>query len=133
MARLDRRAGAVEAMASVRLGRESAAVDGMARRVAPARLAARLTRLDDELTTTGTRVGRAAAQVLGRADQAVDAAAALTGAADPGRALARGFSVTRAADGRLVRDPASVEPGDTLVTTLAGGTLESTATESTSP
>ncbi|MBA2625832.1 MAG: exodeoxyribonuclease VII large subunit, partial [Acidimicrobiia bacterium] len=51
----------------------------------------------------------------------------------PGRALARGFSVTRAAGGRLVRDPASVVPGDTLVTTLAGGTLESTATESTHP
>jgi exodeoxyribonuclease VII large subunit len=44
---------------------------------------------------------------------------------DPQRALARGWSITRNADGRLVRDAASLSPGDEIVTTLAGGDVRS--------
>lgn len=45
---------------------------------------------------------------------------------DPARALARGWSITRTADGRLVRDAASLGPGDEIVTTLADGRVRST-------
>lgn len=44
---------------------------------------------------------------------------------DPERALARGWSITRTADGRLVRDAASLSAGDEIVTTLAGGDVRS--------
>lgn len=39
--------------------------------------------------------------------------------------LARGFSLTRKADGSLVRSPADVEKGDHLLTTLSDGRLDS--------
>ncbi len=52
-------------------------------------------------------------------------AAARVRAHDPQRALARGWSITRTADGRLVRDAASLVPGDEIVTTLAGGDVHS--------
>jgi exodeoxyribonuclease VII large subunit len=47
------------------------------------------------------------------------------GSLDPARALARGWSITRTADGALVRHAASLHPGDRLVTTLVDGTAES--------
>ena len=48
-------------------------------------------------------------------------------ALDPARVLARGWSITHAADGRLVRHPDDAPPGTRLVTTTAGGRLLSTA------
>jgi exodeoxyribonuclease VII large subunit len=54
--------------------------------------------------------------------------AALAGraeAVDPARALARGWSITRTAGGRLVRDPADAAPGTELVSTVAGGEVRS--------
>ncbi len=50
-------------------------------------------------------------------------------ALDPAATLARGWSITRTADGRLVRDPAQVSVGTVLVTTLAGGQAHSQVVE----
>jgi exodeoxyribonuclease VII large subunit len=50
-------------------------------------------------------------------------------AADPVRVLARGFTVTRTTDGRLVRRAGDVAAGDSLVTTLADGAVRSTVDE----
>ena len=47
-------------------------------------------------------------------------------ALDPARALARGWSITRTTAGSVVRRSTDVGPGDTLVTTLADGTVTST-------
>ena len=44
---------------------------------------------------------------------------------DPRRVLERGFSLTRDAAGRLLRDTAGLKPGDCITTTLASGRLES--------
>jgi exonuclease VII large subunit len=44
----------------------------------------------------------------------------------PERTLRRGFSITRASDGALVRDAAQVEPGAHLTTELHRGRVEST-------
>jgi exodeoxyribonuclease VII large subunit len=40
---------------------------------------------------------------------------------------ARGYSITRAADGRVLRDSAAVAEGERLITTLARGWVESEA------
>lgn len=45
--------------------------------------------------------------------------------ADPARILRLGFSITTK-DGHIVRDAADLKPGDTLTTTFAQGTIEST-------
>jgi exodeoxyribonuclease VII large subunit len=45
---------------------------------------------------------------------------------DPARALERGWSITRTADGRLVRDLGDVAAGDRLVTTVVRGEIHST-------
>ncbi len=47
-------------------------------------------------------------------------------ALDPARILARGWSITRLADGTLVRSVTDTATGDTLVTHVAGGTVTST-------
>ena len=67
-----------------------------------------------------------------RAPRSVDAherrlasAQAQLRALDPARVLARGWSITRSADGAVVRSPDQVASGDTLETTVAGGKLRS--------
>lgn len=46
-------------------------------------------------------------------------------ALDPARLLARGWTITRDADGRVVRAPHDVAPGDLITTQLAGGRIAS--------
>ncbi|MYD35003.1 MAG: exodeoxyribonuclease VII large subunit [Acidimicrobiales bacterium] len=63
------------------------------------------------------RLERASARRLGTAKAQLRSASALVSAVAPERTLARGFSITRAADGSIVRDmPAT---GDTIVTETA--------------
>ena len=63
---------------------------------------------------------------LRRAESELSASATHVSALDPGRALARGWSITRTATGSVVRRSTDVGPGDTLVTTLADGSVTST-------
>lgn len=74
-------------------------------------------------------------RVAHRAPRAVvDSERVLTGlesrlrALDPERTLARGWSITRGPDGRVVRSPGDVAPGDELATIVAGGELRSEVT-----
>lgn len=85
--------------------------------------------LDDR----GPRLARAARQHLVACGNRLDTAEARATALDPARALARGWSITRTADGRIVRDPAQVAEGTALVTTVAGGELHSRATVPPTP
>ncbi|MCY4494806.1 MAG: hypothetical protein OXB92_13205, partial [Acidimicrobiaceae bacterium] len=62
------------------------------------------------------------------AERRVDAAAAQVRALDPALALARGWSITRDGDGRVVRSATAVELGDAVTTQLADGDLTSTIT-----
>jgi exodeoxyribonuclease VII large subunit len=48
---------------------------------------------------------------------------------DPAVALARGWSITRTDDGRVVRSVADLVPGTHLTTRVADGTATSTITE----
>jgi exodeoxyribonuclease VII large subunit len=48
---------------------------------------------------------------------------------DPQRLLARGWSITRTADGRVVTTPETAGPGTLLRTTVADGNITSVVTE----
>ena len=62
---------------------------------------------------------------LREANARMDVFAARASAADPTRLLARGWSLTRTTDGRLVRSVADATAGTTLITTLADGEVTS--------
>src|SRR5690606_29892302 len=69
---------------------------------------------------------RAPERTLVGAAQHVGALAREVRALDPARVVARGWSITRTADGQLVRRLDDAPPGTALHTTVADGTLEST-------
>jgi exodeoxyribonuclease VII large subunit len=56
----------------------------------------------------------------------VDAAEATVRALDPRRVLERGYTITRTADGRIVRAAADAPAGTQVVTELARGRITST-------
>jgi len=70
------------------------------------------------------RLERASARRLGTAKAQLRSASALVSAVAPERTLARGFSITRAADGSIVRDMPPT--GDTIVTETARARFAST-------
>jgi exodeoxyribonuclease VII large subunit len=99
------------------------------------------------LTSVGTRVGARAShradaasavldfssrrlggalRVPSRAEARLETIAATIDGRDPGRVLARGWTLTTDADGRIVRDPARLTPGDAMITVFAEGRLAST-------
>jgi len=78
--------------------------------------------------TSERRLAHRAPRVITEADRVLRSIEARVRALDPERALARGWSITRTA-GRVVRHPDEVAVGDALVTLLAGGTVRSTVTE----
>jgi exodeoxyribonuclease VII large subunit len=69
---------------------------------------------------------RVAPRMLAASERDLEAVATRVRALDPAWALARGWSVTRTGEGRLVRSVADVSAGDTVHTQLADGTLTST-------
>lgn len=77
------------------------------------------------------RLRQRAPQVVEAEQRQIDGLDLQVRAYDPERTLARGWSITRAADGRLVRSPADVTAGDQLVTTLSGGPVTSTVDDPT--
>lgn len=94
------------------------------------RLAARHPKLDlaravARLSSLEARLERSHKPVVDRRRHALDAIEQRLVALDPMRVLKRGYSVTRRADGRIVRAPAEVREGDRLTTRLAEGEIES--------
>lgn len=126
LAGLERRWAAVARLATARL--ERAEVDLQRRQVLMQREGrAALRASEQSLAARQPRLAREATYVLSRAHTRLELAAAHVAAADPQRALARGFSLTRRiADGALLRHPEAVSPGDELVTRTAGGLIHST-------
>jgi exodeoxyribonuclease VII large subunit len=78
------------------------------------------------LVDASRRVQRESSRALALAAQRVDGAEVRRRSLDPAVALARGWSITRDAEGALVRDPAAAPAGTRLVTTVAGGEVRST-------
>lgn len=119
---------AIAGRATMSLDRAEALLGGAGNVVAPSRLSPLLDRVDRGLVDAGRRAARAAAGALDRHEARLDVADAHRAAAEPARALARGWSFTRRADGSLVRRAAEVAPGEVLVTHLADGTVRSVVT-----
>jgi exodeoxyribonuclease VII large subunit len=126
--RLDRVAVAVPRAASKVATVAGERLDRRATRVRRAAAGA-LDRHDDRVLAVAGRTGRAAGRCLTVADRDLDARATNVRAHDPQRALDRGWSITTGPDGRLVRDPGQVAPGDRLVTRVAGGHITSSVEE----
>jgi exodeoxyribonuclease VII large subunit len=74
------------------------------------------------------RIVDRARSVLERSSDRLDVVAARVGALDPAVQLARGWSITRDADGRVVRSVADVAPDDTVTIAVADGVVHSTVT-----
>jgi exodeoxyribonuclease VII large subunit len=77
------------------------------------------------------RLGPTATAALRRSASQLASTESQLSALDPARALERGWSITRTATGSVVRRRDDVGPGDTIVTTLADGTVTSTVAAST--
>jgi exodeoxyribonuclease VII large subunit len=98
-----------------------------ARAVAAARRASSaLERSEGVLGTRAGRLGVLAVGQLGRRDEQVRGWRRLLAAYDVDRQLERGYSLTLAADGSLLRRAGDVAPGQEIVTRLAGGSVRST-------
>ncbi len=114
------------------------------------RVLAAVQRADERLSQRARRVGIGASRVVERADTRLSVAASAIGRTpqrldpemrhldaveqrvrllDPVRTMARGWSITRTADGHTVRDATQVQPGDQIVTTFANGTARSRVEE----
>ncbi len=85
-----------------------------------------LRRADQDLARAARRFVGSTPRPTRDAARHLDGLAARVAALDPARALARGWSLTHTADGRLVRSPADVAAGDRLVTRVAAGEIRST-------
>lgn len=124
--RLDAAGGGVAALVRSRLGSAASQVEASRRRLDPDRLERRLDRSATDLDAQHRRLDRLGSARVEAAATTLALVATRVDAADPARALARGWSITRTADGRLVRRAADLAPGATLRTTLADGVAEST-------
>ena len=110
------------------LAAAGAPIAGTAGQLSRARFDGLLDQQTAVLADSARRIGRDARRRLDdHGDRAASRRAVLE-AYDPGRQLARGWTLTRTAEGRLVRDVAGLSAGDSLVTTFASGTSTSTVT-----
>jgi exodeoxyribonuclease VII large subunit len=116
--RIARRTHAAVERADERLGMR---VDTL-ERTAPACLA----RADQRLSDAQLRVLSRATTIVERAGDRLDVTAARVAAIDPAIQLARGWSITRRADGTIVRSVSELDVDDTITTALANGTVTST-------
>jgi len=126
--RLDGTAARVDRAARAGLHTATRRLDGHAGRAAGAARAhvrAAAARADDH----ARRVMHRAPRAVGEADRTLASLEARVRANDPERTLARGWSITRTAAGRLVRSPAEVATGDELHTLVAGGQVRSTVND----
>ena len=100
-------------------------LDGHAGRVQQA-ARGHLRSADARAADDGRRILHRAPRALATAERALVSLEARVRANDPDRTLRRGWSITRTADGRVVRSPDDVAPGDELSTLVAEGEVRST-------
>lgn len=143
---------AVQHVAAMSMHTASSSVAAVGERLQH-RVAAAVARSDERLAQRRHRAAVAAGRVLERADvrlhqassglrrvpqrldpeaRHLDQLAQRVRLLDPVNTMARGWSITRTADGRTVRTASELQPGDTIVTTFAQGTATSRV-EDTAP
>lgn len=96
-----------------------------ATRMERARPTAVMAQLREKLRSAEREIARAMHARMARDQAALSSLQRTLDAVSPQRVLERGFSVTLRADGRVVRRPQDVQPGDELVTRLAEGQVAS--------
>lgn len=88
----------------------------------------RVTKARARIEPIAPRLATAVASLIERRGHALERLAASLTALDPAGVLRRGYSMTlRARDQAIVRSPADLEPGETLITVLANGQIASKA------
>ena len=97
-------------------------------RCGPVALASSTRRLD----AATVQVAERAVRGLHRSSDRLDVLRARVASLDPAVQLARGWSITRGADGRVIRSIGDVRTGDTLTTATIDGSIASTVRETTS-
>jgi exodeoxyribonuclease VII large subunit len=102
-------------------------VDALARRLVHPRERLRTSR--QLLVQLAARLASTAARRLDYFDAQVARLKASLASLNPAAVLERGYSLTRSAQGEVVRDAAQVQVGERLTTTLAKGWLESEITK----
>jgi len=123
--RVDRAAAQVCALAGQLI--TTAGQDLGAARAQIARLAtAAVERQTLRLELAADRSARDGLRCIERQANRISQAEVQVRALDPAVAMARGWSITRTADGRVLKSVDEAEPGDLLVTTVADGNLRST-------
>lgn len=125
LAGLDETARAVEARSRAVIAGADHAVAAGAAALSEASAGA-ADRADRRLGVAAAAFGRVGATALDRAAARLETASARLEALDPVRVLKRGWSITRRADGRVVRSVADAAPGEAITTTVADGALVST-------
>ena len=111
--------------APLRAGREALGRAERGVRLARLRLAGRGARVAE----LGRALGRAGQGTLRAAARRTEGLERLCRQLGPERTLARGFSITRTAEGVLLREAARAAAGELLVTSLAAGALRSRVVE----
>jgi exodeoxyribonuclease VII large subunit len=104
-------------------------VEQLATRPALRRPLQRIHDLEQRLDDTAERLERAANHCLVQAGAQLSALAARLETLSPLNVLTRGYSLTRTKDGKLVRSPGDVKPGEVLVTRVAAGEIVSRVEE----
>lgn len=88
----------------------------------------RIHRLQTRLQQHEYRLSQLVSARLGASRERFATLAAHLEAVSPLATLARGYSVTQAQDGKLLKQTRQIKPGDTLTTRLADGIVESQVT-----
>ena len=81
------------------------------------------------LAMTSQRIRHRPAEILRLEKSSIDALADRVRLLDPVSTMARGWSITRNANGQTIRDVSKLKSGDKLVTTFANGSASSTVQE----
>ncbi|MEY2968931.1 MAG: exodeoxyribonuclease large subunit [Actinomycetota bacterium] len=85
-------------------------------------------RANTRLAVMGQQLTTGPTSILNGAEHHLSLFEARTRLLDPVNTMARGWSITRAADGSTMRSTKQAKEGDTLVTIVADGTITSTVT-----
>jgi exodeoxyribonuclease VII large subunit len=89
-----------------------------------------LERSNDRLVTAGASLRRAPARLEPELRH-IEAVVARVRLLDPVHTMARGWSITRGEDGKIIRSAAELEVGTTITTTFARGSTRSRVEETT--
>lgn len=99
-------------------------VRGLAARLTPAAVTARVARVGNNLALLEQRQTAAMRRLFDAKNDAVGLNMAKLDALSPLGVLTRGYSITQTADGRVLRDAADARPGDKLKIRLERGKLD---------